>query len=454
MLKNVCQTDQQKEKVDALYESTYTDDDADNFVAVYDFVCEVLSPVQLSEIENQVLLKLANVPIDVEATPTTNHAISEFVKYLLEKFRLQEHVNQTNSHREFLKTVHQKFEEYMLQHPYEKVTKHFGEDHCLKMMRVLVKHHDISKYNLKMALGYAMRFVINHSINMNQCKRKRSTPRFNAIDSHVSTEPHHDSFWWSSNSSDIDTWAKNLRFSTEEDREYLQSVINSGDSLFRFFVLESVLDQTAREWENNWWDLGSLKELKKCSPEEVFSKVKYRVPSPSTEFGELFGKIVGSLKYPKDNIAWYKTFTKHGKMPMKATKGSVGYDVYSEVDVKVEPEEVMLISTGVAVIPPPGTFITLYGRSSWTAKGLLVIPGIIDEDYRGVILLPVKNTSNVAFHVSIGDKIGQLVFLPIASPIFVEAKETRPLRYPHIFHKSISSPPPPRKGGFGSTGKM
>ena len=289
LLKNVCQTDQQKEKVDALFESTCTDH-AD-MIAVYDFMCEVLSPDQLSEIEEQVHLKLANIPFDVEATPTTNSAISNFVEHLLEKFRLQVHVNQTNSHREYLKTVFEKFEQFVLQHPNETVSKRFGKDYRLNMMRFLVKHHDTSKYNLKMALGgYAKKIVKQCKI----CRKKRYTSRFNAID----RQPHHDSFWTPSNHSNIDTWVKDLHLSTDE-REYLQNEIDSGDSLIPFFVLESVLDQTARDWDEEWWNLGGMEELMQCRPKEVFSRVNYG-SNPYTSFGKLFDKIVNSLTHPKE----------------------------------------------------------------------------------------------------------------------------------------------------------
>ena len=73
------------------------------------------------------------------------------------------------------------------------------------------------------------------------------------------------------------------------------------DRLLSIFVLESVLDQTAREWETTNLRLGGMEKLRNCSPENVFWMVTYKFPLGRTPFANIFREVVSSLIHKEDN---------------------------------------------------------------------------------------------------------------------------------------------------------
>ena len=303
ILKAVCQTDHQRNKVDGIFSRrSEWNRDSDLKIAVYDVVREVFTSDQQSEIENQIYLKLSNMPFDVEAKPTTNPAIKKFVDWVMELFDLQYHVEQTNLHREFLNIVFKKYEEFVQQHPNKMTTEQFGNDRILNLLRILVTHHDTSKYELKMALAY--------STGRQQRTKEDHCKTFymiiNPARRHALTEPHHNLFWTSSDKkvimNNINTWVNNLHFATDKDRKYIRKAIGEyNDRLLSIFVLESVLDQTAQEWRTTNPRLGGMEKLRNCSPEKVFSMVRYKFPLGRTPFANIFRKLVSSLIDKEDN---------------------------------------------------------------------------------------------------------------------------------------------------------
>jgi dUTP pyrophosphatase len=79
------------------------------------------------------------------------------------------------------------------------------------------------------------------------------------------------------------------------------------------------------------------------------------------------------------------------------------------------PGEVKKISTGIAIALPQGTFGALYARSGMATKRGLIpanAVGVIDSDYRGPIIVALKNTSNEMQVVEHGERIAQLVVQP------------------------------------------
>ena len=73
---------------------------------------------------------------------------------------------------------------------------------------------------------------------------------------------------------------------------------------------------------------------------------------------------------------------------------AAGMDLYALEDVFIEPGSKAIVSTGIAVALPKGTFAQVVGRSGISAKtGLNVITGTIDNDYRGPIGVIVQNTN-------------------------------------------------------------
>lgn len=125
-------------------------------------------------------------------------------------------------------------------------------------------------------------------------------------------------------------------------------------------------------------------------------------------------------------------------LPYRATEGSVGYDLTSIDQVMVEPHTCKLLSTGLIVEVPVGTYGRIAPRSSIGKKFVAVGAGVIDRDYRGEIKVMLYNHSSVPFQVSIGDRIAQLICERISTPAVVET--------------DFLDDTDRGTGGFGSTG--
>lgn len=115
-------------------------------------------------------------------------------------------------------------------------------------------------------------------------------------------------------------------------------------------------------------------------------------------------------------------------LPQYETAGSAGLDIEAgvKVSVVIEPGAIELIPTGLAVAIPEGYEIQVRPRSGLAVKnGITIVnsPGTIDSDYRGEVKIALINLSKVAFTVSRGDRVAQLVLAKIARITFNEVDE-------------------------------
>lgn len=127
--------------------------------------------------------------------------------------------------------------------------------------------------------------------------------------------------------------------------------------------------------------------------------------------------------------------------PKKAYSTDVGFDV-TAIDMNiVEKEDYGYIEydTGIAVTPPEGYFVMAVPRSSLSKTGLILANsvGIIDPDYNDSIKLRFKYVSGSKYY-GVGDKIGQLIILPLPQVEFEEVE--------------LLDDTDRGLGGFGSTG--
>ena len=111
-------------------------------------------------------------------------------------------------------------------------------------------------------------------------------------------------------------------------------------------------------------------------------------------------------------------------LPDYATPGSAGLDLsacLSETAV-VKPAETLLIPTGISIyIGDPGLAGVILPRSGLGHKHGIVLGnlvGLIDADYQGPLLVSLWNRSHEAFTIEPGDRIAQLVFVPIVQAGF------------------------------------
>ena len=121
--------------------------------------------------------------------------------------------------------------------------------------------------------------------------------------------------------------------------------------------------------------------------------------------------------------------------PKKATIGAAAFDLYSSEEKIVPSGKVMLIKTGIAIEIPEGYV------GQVCLKGIVVMtaPGLIDSDYRGEVGAAIYNSTSEDFSVSVGDRIAQLLVLPIPEVTIVKTEKLSET------HRG--------GGGFGSTGK-
>jgi dUTP pyrophosphatase len=106
------------------------------------------------------------------------------------------------------------------------------------------------------------------------------------------------------------------------------------------------------------------------------------------------------------------------RAPRYAKPSDSGLDLYAVVDepVHVWPwQRPTLISTGVAIELPPGYEAQVRGRSGLSRDGLLVVPGTVDNAYRGPIGVLVYVVGPPSRTIQTGDRIAQLVIAPVAS---------------------------------------
>lgn len=109
-----------------------------------------------------------------------------------------------------------------------------------------------------------------------------------------------------------------------------------------------------------------------------------------------------------------KLLNPSAKLPTRSTGGSVGYDICACIPepVTVSPGETRLIGSGIAIALDQGYAAFLYARSGLGVKHGIVPAngvGVIDSDYRGEIMIGIKNTSNSDYVIHPGDRIAQIV---------------------------------------------
>ncbi|RVU86275.1 dUTP diphosphatase [Leucothrix sargassi] len=106
-------------------------------------------------------------------------------------------------------------------------------------------------------------------------------------------------------------------------------------------------------------------------------------------------------------------------LPEYATDGSAGMDLRACIDgsLTIEPGQTELIPTGIAIhIADPSIAATILPRSGLGHKHGLVLGnlvGLIDSDYQGQLFISCWNRSDKAYTIETGDRIAQLVFVPV-----------------------------------------
>ena len=138
-----------------------------------------------------------------------------------------------------------------------------------------------------------------------------------------------------------------------------------------------------------------------------------------------------------------KRFSKDINLPKYETEGSSGMDLAAHIEnsILIEPNNTVMVPTGIAVSIPKNFEIQIRPRSGLAARNKISVlntPGTIDSDYRGEIKVILINLSEKTFTIEKGTRIAQMVLCPIVKARFKEVE-------------SLGETP---RGisGFGSTG--
>lgn len=132
-------------------------------------------------------------------------------------------------------------------------------------------------------------------------------------------------------------------------------------------------------------------------------------------------------------------------LPTYSTKGSAGLDLRACIDkpLILPPQDTKLIPTGIAIyLADPNLAATILPRSGLGHKHGIVLGnlvGLLDSDYQGEIFISCWNRGTQSFTIEPGDRIAQLVVLPVVQVAF------------NIVENFSSTDR--NTGGFGSSGK-
>jgi dUTP pyrophosphatase len=130
-------------------------------------------------------------------------------------------------------------------------------------------------------------------------------------------------------------------------------------------------------------------------------------------------------------------------LPAYQTAGSVAFDLYSRIDLTVQPKTVVLVPTNLIVGIPEGYGLFVVSRSSTPVKKGLLMPngiGVVDQDYCGPkdeLLSEFYNFTDAPVEIKRGERVAQALVMPIERCELVEVQ----------IKEDGSS-----RGGVGSTG--
>ena len=139
-----------------------------------------------------------------------------------------------------------------------------------------------------------------------------------------------------------------------------------------------------------------------------------------------------------------KKLNPKAELPKYKTEGSSGMDLMALIEnpIKIKSQNSALIPTGLSIAIPEDMEVQIRPRSGLAAKSnisVLNTPGTIDSDYRGEIKIILFNHGKEEFIVNNGDRIAQMILMPVLKAEFEEVEE---------LPKTVRG-----SGGFGSTGK-
>ena len=99
--------------------------------------------------------------------------------------------------------------------------------------------------------------------------------------------------------------------------------------------------------------------------------------------------------------------------PTRATQYSAGLDLFAVEEIIIQPGDIGQIKTGIAMELPEGSYGRIADRSSYALKNLHVVGGVLDESFRGEIIVLLRNFSPDPYKVKKHEKMAQIIVTKI-----------------------------------------
>lgn len=115
----------------------------------------------------------------------------------------------------------------------------------------------------------------------------------------------------------------------------------------------------------------------------------------------------------------------HGTVPTRGHNSDAGLDLYLTGALSLKARQGKTFPIGLYLCIPEGHVGLILPRSSISFKGIHICTGVVDAGFVGEIQITVNNLTNIDYHFSIGDRIAQLIIVPIASlaPVKVDVED-------------------------------
>lgn len=162
-------------------------------------------------------------------------------------------------------------------------------------------------------------------------------------------------------------------------------------------------------------------------------------------------RVLRNYRYNMDHIVLNQFLDHENARPLnRATRFSVGYDLFPVEEFSIAPNSNKVIETGVRIILPPGCYGKIESRSGLAVRKLLsVVAGVIDPDYTGTLKVVMFNLGTKTVQISSNTAIAQLILIRCFTPVNVMTLKS--LEEYESLHATIYQANNRRDNGFGST---
>lgn len=177
-----------------------------------------------------------------------------------------------------------------------------------------------------------------------------------------------------------------------------------------------------------------------CSPSAV-QKAEEEEGGVSTALLEAIARAIGTSLDDLDptNIRMDIVLDPGAYKPERAHNTDAGYDLRIPKTDMVMAHGSLVVDTGVHIAIPKGYAGVICSKSGLNVKHGIISDGLVDSGYTGSVRVKLYNLSNSSYIFEAGDKISQIVFIPVASAGLVEVDSLEETAR--------------GDGGFGSTGR-